>query len=302
MAKSASFFSANSFTWRGVMTCSASALRSSGLSGGMSSPASSPFTRTVGGRPTLRSRFDALRWTIWPMLFLKLNDEAGAPPEGVSAIGIDPEEDLAVFHRLGVVHADLPNDAGDLGLDLVHDLHRLDDADRLSRAYPRPHLGVGIRPGLGRLVEGPHHRRFDVLERRCGGPRSLPPVALGKADGRGPRRRRQHRRRHRHRREGWRGGGPGDHHPGPEESLDLDGPDLRRVAKQLRQPLDVLELDGLDAGHLLQQLGELLHLLWRHTRDGPAESRRSSQVTDPSWKSGAAARGRAGCRQGLLER
>src|SRR4029453_5798331 len=133
MAKSASFFSANSFTWRGVMTRSASAFRSSGVSGGISRPASSPFPRTVGGRPTLSSRSDAFRWTICPMAFLKLNDAAGAAPAGVSAIGIYPEEDLAVLPRLGVVHADLPNDPGDLGLDLVHDLHRFDDTDRLPR-------------------------------------------------------------------------------------------------------------------------------------------------------------------------
>ena len=36
MAKSASFFSANSLTCRGVMICSASSLRSSGLTGGIS--------------------------------------------------------------------------------------------------------------------------------------------------------------------------------------------------------------------------------------------------------------------------
>ena len=85
MAKSASFFSANSFTCRGVITCSASALRSSGLSGGTSRLSSSPFTRTVGGRPTLRSRSDAFRCTIWPMVFLKLNDEPAAetPVDGV---------------------------------------------------------------------------------------------------------------------------------------------------------------------------------------------------------------------------
>src|SRR3954468_18365949 len=179
MAKSASFFSANSFTWRGVMTCSASAFRSSGLSGGMSSPASSPFTRTVGGRPTLSSRSDALRWTIWPMLFLKLNDGAGAAAAGVSAIGIDPEEDLTVLHRLGIVHTDLPDDAGNLGLDLVHDLHRLDDADRLSRAHPGPHLGVRFRPRLGRLVERPYHGRLDVLEGGRGCPRGIPSIAFG---------------------------------------------------------------------------------------------------------------------------
>src|SRR5919108_3941308 len=120
MAKSASFFSANSLTWRGVMTCSASSLRSSGLSGGISSACSSPLTRTVGGRPTLRSRSEAFRCTIWAMVCLKLNAGAGAVAVG-SAIGVDPEKDLAELHRLGVLHEDLPNHPGDLSLDLVHD-------------------------------------------------------------------------------------------------------------------------------------------------------------------------------------
>src|SRR5688572_17284878 len=128
IAKSASFFSANSLTCRGVITCSARAFRSSGLSGGMSRPRSSPFTRTVGGRPTFRSRSDALRCTIWAMVFLKLNVEAEEAFAAVdSPIGIYPEEDLAELDRLRVFHAHFADDAADLGLDLVHDLHRFDD-------------------------------------------------------------------------------------------------------------------------------------------------------------------------------
>src|SRR5262249_22051868 len=125
MAKSASFFSANSFTCRGVITCSASILRSSGLTGCISSAWSSPLTRTVGGRPTFSRRSDAFRWTICAIVCLKLNVDA--PPAGAgvcpaaSAIGIHPEEDLAELHRLRVVHQNLAHDAGDLGLDLVHD-------------------------------------------------------------------------------------------------------------------------------------------------------------------------------------
>src|SRR5690242_5860845 len=131
MAKSASFFSANSFTWRGVITCSASSFRSSGLTGGISSAWSSPLSRMVGGPPTLSRRSEALRCTICPMVCLKLNVDAGVPlGAGDSAIGIDPEEDLAELHRLRVVHQNLPHHAGDLSLDLVHDFHRFDDAHR----------------------------------------------------------------------------------------------------------------------------------------------------------------------------
>src|SRR6187200_2272643 len=149
------------------MTCSARALRSSGLSGGISRPSSSPFTRTVGGRPTLSSRSEALRCTIWPMVFLKLKVEAEEALAAVgSAIGIHPEEDLTELHRLGVLHADLADHTGDLGLDLVHDLHRFDNAHGLPGGDAAADLHIGIRPRLRRLVVGPHHRRLDLLERR----------------------------------------------------------------------------------------------------------------------------------------
>src|SRR5918999_1639419 len=135
MAKSASFFSANSFTCRGVMICSARSFRSSGLTGGISRPWSSPFSRMVGGRPTLSSRSEAFRWTIWEMACLKLKVDCGGAAAFCSAIGIYPKEHLSEFHRLSILHQDLANRAGDLGLDLVHDFHRLDNADRLPRAH-----------------------------------------------------------------------------------------------------------------------------------------------------------------------
>src|SRR5688500_2489274 len=136
IAKSASFFSANSFTWRGVMTCSARSLRSSGLSGAISSVASSPLTRTVGDRPTLSSRSDPFRWIICAMACLKLN--GGGPPAGIgSAIRIHLVEHLSDLDRLGVLDAHFADHAGDLRLDLVHDFHGLDDAHRLSGRNPR---------------------------------------------------------------------------------------------------------------------------------------------------------------------
>src|SRR5512141_2828224 len=141
IAKSASFFSANSLTCRGVMICSASCLRSSGLSGCMSSALSSPLTRTVGARPTLSRRSDPPRCTICAIACLKLNccpPEAGAAAgAGVvgSAIGVHAEEGLPELDGLRVFDQHLADDPRDLGLDLVHDLHRLDDADRLARRH-----------------------------------------------------------------------------------------------------------------------------------------------------------------------
>src|SRR6476661_4811638 len=128
IAKSHSLSSANCFTWRGVISCSASALRSSGRNGACSSGSSSPSVRTVGGRPTLRCKSDPLRRIISCNTPLKLIP-GGAAASGCAglAIGIDRVQDLAVFDRLRVLRANLLDDAGVLGLDLVHDLHRLDD-------------------------------------------------------------------------------------------------------------------------------------------------------------------------------
>src|SRR3989442_2200780 len=153
------------------MICSASDLSSSGLSGAVSSPTSSPFTRIVAGRPTFSRRSDPLRWTIWVMADLKL--KAGEPAWGASGIGIDPAKDLSEFHGLGVLHEDLPDHALHLGLDFVHDLHRLDDADHLTHGDPAADLHVRLRPRLRRLVERPDHGRLD-LEELGRGRRDLP--------------------------------------------------------------------------------------------------------------------------------
>src|SRR6266508_2426067 len=133
IAKSASFFSANSLTCRGVMICSARCLRSSGRTGCICRARRSPFTRTVGGRPTFRWRSEPARCTICEMACLKLNGDAVGGPSspGSSAIGVHPEKDLAELDRLRVFHADLPHSAAEFRLNLVHDLHRLDDAHRL---------------------------------------------------------------------------------------------------------------------------------------------------------------------------
>src|SRR6266487_107499 len=167
IAKSASLCSANSLTCRGVMICSASDFSSSGLRGAVSSETSSPFTRMVAGRPTLSSKSEPLRCTICVIACLKLN--AGRLPCVASPMRIHPEKDLAKLHRLRVLCDDLPNHARDLGLDLVHDLHRLDDAHHLPHIHPAADLHVGLCRRLGRLVERAHHRRLDLAELGPGG-------------------------------------------------------------------------------------------------------------------------------------
>ena len=82
---------------------------------------------------------------------------------------------------------DRPDNALDVGLDLVHQLHRLEDAERLSGSDRLAFLHERFCAGLRRAVERADHRRLDahdpvrrrgnrfelrlVLcgERRCGG-------------------------------------------------------------------------------------------------------------------------------------
>src|SRR3989442_14939103 len=169
IAKSASLCSANSLTCRGVMICSASDFSSSGLSGAVSSATRSPFTRMVAGRPTLSSKSEPLRCTMCVIACLKLN--AGRLLCVASPMRIHPEKDLAELHRLRVLCGDFPNDAPDLGLDFVHDLHRFDDADHLPHVHPGADLHVRLGGGLRRLVERPHHRGLDLEELGAGGRR-----------------------------------------------------------------------------------------------------------------------------------
>src|SRR5579872_5873811 len=146
MAKSASLVSMKSLSCRGCMICSASALRSCGVSGGISICSSSPATRTVGARPTFSSRSDPFRSTMFLMAFWKnavdvLAPGAGGGPALIgptapadawaeigSDIGLYPEKDLPELDRRGILDRDLADRAAHFGLDLVHDLHRFDDA------------------------------------------------------------------------------------------------------------------------------------------------------------------------------
>src|SRR5688500_14786931 len=143
IAKSASLCSANSFTCFGVMTCSASDFRSSGRMAGNCVGVRSPLQRSVGGRPTLRCRSEAFCLIISCRIALKLNGVAaagGAPWAGAVAvglaIGIDPEKHLAVLHRVGILGGHFLDYACELGLDLIHDLHRFDDAENLPLRDP----------------------------------------------------------------------------------------------------------------------------------------------------------------------
>src|SRR5688572_3030143 len=58
---------------------------------------------------------------------------------------VDAEENLTVFDGLGVLDQHLRDRAHDLGLELVHELHRFDDAERIALLHAAAHVHVGRR-------------------------------------------------------------------------------------------------------------------------------------------------------------
>src|ERR1700724_3533277 len=61
----------------------------------------------------------------------------------------DAKEGFSVFHRLTILNELALDDAGDVGIDLVHELHRFDDAENLPGRHvlPNPHERRRFRRG-----------------------------------------------------------------------------------------------------------------------------------------------------------
>src|SRR5215203_1547910 len=78
--------------------------------------------------------------------------------------GPEVEERLVVLDTPGVLGQDLDDFARDVGGDLVHQLHRLDDAEDLPRLDPVPYLDVGFLPGRRRPVKRPDQGRADRVQ------------------------------------------------------------------------------------------------------------------------------------------
>src|SRR5215469_7427155 len=75
---------------------------------------------------------------------------------------LDAKELLTVLHALPVLRENLGHGAGPLRLDFVHQLHRLDDAQRLSWTDDRADVDEGRRVRRGRAVEAADERARDV--------------------------------------------------------------------------------------------------------------------------------------------
>src|SRR5687768_12550657 len=83
--------------------------------------------------------------------------------------GPDREEGLAVLHGLPALVMDLHDLPRHLGLDLVHELHGLDDAQHLPDADAVSHAHEGRGVGIRRAVEGADDRALDHGEAGLGG-------------------------------------------------------------------------------------------------------------------------------------
>src|ERR671938_28370 len=73
--------------------------------------------------------------------------------------GADMEERLVVFHAAGVLDQNLDQLARNVCGDLVHQLHRLDDAQRLPRPDTITHLDIRLLVRRRHPVERPYYRR-----------------------------------------------------------------------------------------------------------------------------------------------
>src|SRR5580698_9937110 len=67
--------------------------------------------------------------------------------------GPDAKEGFSVFHRLAVLYELALDDAGDVGFDLVHQLHRFDDAEDLAGRHMLADADEGRRIRRGGLVK-----------------------------------------------------------------------------------------------------------------------------------------------------
>ena len=87
-------------------------------------------------------------------------DRVGDAPHSMTKSGWPNSTAWPFSHRIS---RDRP---GGVGLDLVHDLHRLDDADRVADLDRAADLDERLGARAGRAVEGADHRRLDDVAGR----------------------------------------------------------------------------------------------------------------------------------------
>src|SRR6267143_5907860 len=112
----------------------------------LASVSASEYTTTVRMPISRQARW--MRSAISPRLAIRI----------FSNMLAEDEERLPVLHRLAVFHKHRFHHAGGVGFDLVHQLHRLDDANRLAFLDGLAHLDKWLGVGRRRTVKGTDHR------------------------------------------------------------------------------------------------------------------------------------------------
>src|SRR6266446_2892954 len=111
----------------------------------LASVSASEYTTTV--RMPISRQARCMRSAISPRLAIRI----------FSNMLAENEQRLPVLHRLAVFHEHRLHHAGGVGLDLIHQLHRLDDANRLAFLDGLADLDKGLGVGRRRAVKGTDH-------------------------------------------------------------------------------------------------------------------------------------------------
>src|SRR5687768_17020202 len=78
--------------------------------------------------------------------------------------GLELEQERAILDGLCVLGVYRAHDTGRLGLELVEQLHRLEDAEHLARDDGVPHVDERRRTRVRSAVEDSDHRRLDARD------------------------------------------------------------------------------------------------------------------------------------------
>src|SRR5262249_33529879 len=122
------------------------------------SRSASECTATVFKPISLQARM--IRRAISPRLAMRTLENIGLEAYG--------EQLLSVLHRLAVLGEDLHDFAVHVRLDLVHQLHRLDNAKDLAFAHLVADGDERLRLGIRRAIKRPDDRRGDHIQSRFG--------------------------------------------------------------------------------------------------------------------------------------
>src|SRR5437667_6063344 len=117
------------------------------------------YTATASTPSSCKARMT--RTAISPRFATRTRENIGGPLDGRrNEHRLDLEQKLPELDRLGVLDVNRADHSRDLGLQLVEQLHRLEQAEGLTRDDVVPHVDERRRSGARRAVEDADHRRL----------------------------------------------------------------------------------------------------------------------------------------------